>query len=74
MVTPVVAITTEARTVVRDAIAQEPDPDHLALWLEVRGVQDGVFVYDLYFQALADAAQSCSCLNAGASLVRRIQC
>jgi Fe/S biogenesis protein NfuA len=54
---PVVAITAEARTVVRDAIAQEPDPEHLALWLEVRGVQDGVFAYDLYFQALADAGE-----------------
>ena len=54
-VTPLVALTPEARTIVRDAIAQEPDPEHLALWLEVRGVQDGDFVYDLYFQALADA-------------------
>lgn len=41
---------------VRDAIGQEPDPERLALWLEVRGVQSGAFVYDLYFQALADAA------------------
>ena len=27
----------------------------LALWLEVRGVQAGSFVYDLYFQAISDA-------------------
>lgn len=54
---PVVTLTEEARRVVGDAVAQEPDPEHLALWLEVRGVQDGAFVYDLYFQAAADAAE-----------------
>ena len=42
---------------VREAMSQEPDPDRLALWLEVRGVQDAQFVYDLYFQAAADAAE-----------------
>ncbi|MGH9091029.1 MAG: NifU family protein [Acidimicrobiales bacterium] len=52
---PVVSLTDEARAVVRDAVTQEPDPQSLALWLDVRGVQDGGYVYDLYFQALADA-------------------
>ena len=42
---------------VREAMSQEPDPDRLALWLEVRGVQHAQFVYDLYFQAAADAAE-----------------
>jgi Fe/S biogenesis protein NfuA len=51
----VVTITPEARHVVREAMSQEPDPDRLALWLEVRGVQHAQFVYDLYFQAVADA-------------------
>ncbi len=55
---PVVTITEEARAVVREAIAQEPDPGSLALWLEVRGVQGGTFVYDLYFQALSDAGEA----------------
>jgi Fe/S biogenesis protein NfuA len=55
-VVPVVSVTDEARRVVLEAIAQEPDPERLALWLEVRGVQAGAFVYDLYFQAIADAA------------------
>jgi hypothetical protein len=50
-----VSLTPEARTVVLEALHQEPDPERLALWLEVRGVQDGAFVYDLYFQAVADA-------------------
>lgn len=52
----VVTLMPEAKEVVRAAIADEPDPDRLALWLEVRGVQHAQFVYDLYFQATADAA------------------
>ncbi len=28
-----------------------------ALWLEVRGIQEGVFVYDLYFQAVSDSVE-----------------
>ena len=55
--TPLVALTPEAYKVVREAIGQEPDPASLALWLEVRGVQAGSFIYDLYFQALSDADQ-----------------
>ncbi|MGO9855980.1 MAG: NifU family protein [Acidimicrobiales bacterium] len=53
--TPLVTLTPEAHKVVRDAIGQEPDPGTLGLWLEVRGVQAGSFIYDLYFQALSDA-------------------
>lgn len=52
-----VSLTPEARQVVLDALAQEPDPERLALWVEVRGVQQGQFVYDLYFQAAADAGE-----------------
>ncbi len=50
-----VTLTPEARKVVCEAIGEEPDPERLALWLEVRGVQHAQFVYDLYFQAKADA-------------------
>lgn len=53
--TPIVSLTPEAYKVVKEAIAEEPDPASLALWLDVRGVQAGSFVYDLYFQALSDA-------------------
>jgi len=53
--TPLVSLTPEAHKIVRDAIDQEPDPGSLALWLEVRGVQAGAFVYDLFFQATSDA-------------------
>jgi Fe/S biogenesis protein NfuA len=55
---PVVTLTPEAHKIVAEAIGQEPDPSSLALWLEVRGVQAGVFVYDLYFQAMSDADEA----------------
>jgi Fe/S biogenesis protein NfuA len=54
--TSVVSLTPEAHRIVREALDQEPEPASLALWLEVRGVQEGNFVYDLYFQATSDAA------------------
>jgi Fe/S biogenesis protein NfuA len=54
--TAVVTLTPEAHRIVREALDQEPDPASLSLWLEVRGVQAGAFVYDLFFQATADAA------------------
>jgi Fe/S biogenesis protein NfuA len=54
---PVVTLTREAHTAVRDTLGAEPDPASLALWLEVRGVEGGSFVYDLYFQAVADAGE-----------------
>lgn len=50
-----VELAPEARHVVADALAQEPGPDRLALWIEVRGVREGQFVYDLYFQATDQA-------------------
>ena len=51
----VVTLTPEAHKVVQEALSQEPDPERLGLWLEVRGEQQGQFVYDLYFQGVADA-------------------
>jgi Fe/S biogenesis protein NfuA len=55
--TPIVTLTPEAHRIVSEALEQEPESASLALWLEVRGVQDGAFVYDLFFQATSDAAQ-----------------
>jgi Fe/S biogenesis protein NfuA len=55
---PIVSLTPEALKVVREAIDQEPNPSSLALWLEVRGVTSGSFVYDLYFQAISDADEA----------------
>ncbi len=53
--TPIISLTPEAYKVVKEAIDNEPEPGSLALWLEVRGVQAGSFVYDLFFQATSDA-------------------
>ena len=52
----VLTVTTAARSVVCDARAAEPDPGSLALWIEVTGAQAGTYAYDIYFQALRDAA------------------
>lgn len=54
--TGVLAVTAQARQVVLEARAEEGDPERLALWVEVTGVRDGSFTYDIYFQAAADAA------------------
>jgi Fe/S biogenesis protein NfuA len=51
----VLTVTAEARAVVLDARAQEPDPERLALWVEVTGARQGSYTYDIYFQAAADA-------------------
>jgi Fe-S cluster assembly iron-binding protein IscA len=56
--TPIVTLTPEAHRIVREALDQEPESASLALWLEVRGVQEGAFVYDLFFQATSDAAEA----------------
>jgi len=52
----VLTVTPSGRTVVLDALAQEPDNDRLALWVEVTGARAGAYAYDIYFQAAADAA------------------
>ncbi len=54
-VRPVLTITDAARATVLDVLANEPESDALALWLEVSGESDGAYAYDMYFQALADA-------------------
>jgi Fe/S biogenesis protein NfuA len=56
--TPIVTLTPEAHRVVREALDAEPESASLALWLEVRGVQEGAFVYDLFFQATSDAGEA----------------
>ena len=56
--TPIVTLTPDAHRVVREALDAEPESASLALWLEVRGVQEGAFVYDLFFQATSDADEA----------------
>jgi Fe/S biogenesis protein NfuA len=52
----VLSITPDARVKVLEVRAAEPEPDSLALWLEVSGEQAGSYTYDLYFQSAAEAA------------------
>jgi Fe/S biogenesis protein NfuA len=47
---PILTITDNARQKVLRVRAAEPDPEKLALWLEVAGVQGGKYKYDMYFQ------------------------
>jgi Fe/S biogenesis protein NfuA len=55
-IAPVLTITPEARATVLEVLANEAEADSLALWLEVSGEADGAYAYDMYFQAIADAA------------------
>ena len=52
---PLLTITDAARQKILDVRAGEPDPDSLALWLDVSGVQGNSFTYDMYFHRLDEA-------------------
>lgn len=52
---PVLTISDTARNMVIDVLSEEPDPARMALWLEVSGASNGVYTYDMYFEAIADA-------------------
>jgi len=51
----IVGIADDAVRIVTDAMAQEPNAEELALWVEVKGVDGGKYAYDLYFQSQRDA-------------------
>jgi Fe/S biogenesis protein NfuA len=53
----VVQVSPGARDVVLGARAAENDPEHLALWIEVTGTNGSAYTYDIYFQAISDAAE-----------------
>ncbi len=53
--TEVMQISDEARSHVIGVRAGEINADELALWIEVSGVLDGSYVYDMYFQPRNDA-------------------
>lgn len=56
-IAPVLTITPEARATVLEVLANEAEPEALALWLEVSGESGGAYAYDMYFQAVADAGE-----------------
>src|SRR5579862_2912635 len=61
----VVEVTDAARDVVLGARAQENDPEHLALWIEISGATQTAYSYDIYFQALGDATENDSVYKSG---------
>jgi Fe/S biogenesis protein NfuA len=57
-------VTDEARSIVLEALANEPAGESLALWIEVRGVEAGKYAYDLFFQSAQDAGDEDSVIDA----------
>ena len=55
LVAPLLVVTAAAREKILEIRAREPDPDALALWLEVSGVRNAAYTYDMYFQRLDEA-------------------
>jgi Fe/S biogenesis protein NfuA len=55
-VSSVVTVSEAARATVLEVLSREADAASLALWIEVSGERNGAYAYDMYFQALADAA------------------
>jgi len=49
---PILTLTEVARQKVLRVRAVEPEPEKLALWLEVSGVANGKYKYDMYFQPI----------------------
>jgi Fe/S biogenesis protein NfuA len=52
---PLLSITDAAREKILEVRASEPEPETLALWLEVNGVQGNAFTYDMYFRRKDEA-------------------
>jgi Fe/S biogenesis protein NfuA len=54
-VQPLLTLTDRAREKVLEVRAAEPEPETLALWLEVNGVSGTTYTYDMYFQRADEA-------------------
>ena len=54
---PLVTITESARVRVLEVRAGEPEPDSLALWVEVTGSAGTAFTYDMYFRRTDEAGE-----------------
>ncbi len=55
---PIVKISDGAREQILHVLAEEPDADKLALWIEVSGISGSNYTYEMYFQAKQDAGQA----------------
>lgn len=56
--TALLTITDAARERILEVRGGEPDPETLALWLEVSGVQGSAFTYDMYFRKVDEAGEA----------------
>src|SRR4051812_21831935 len=54
---PVLRLDDEVRRTIVELRADEPNADSLALWVEVSGSSGDTYTYDVWFQALSDAAK-----------------
>ena len=54
-VEPLLTVTDQAREKILEVRAAEPEPEGLALWLEVSGVSGTTYTYDMYFQRADEA-------------------
>lgn len=52
---PILQITEHARDKILRVRAQEPDPENLALWVEVSGIQAGAFTHQMRIAPIAEA-------------------
>jgi Fe/S biogenesis protein NfuA len=55
--TALLTITPAALERILEVRGGEPEPETLALWLEVSGVQGNAFTYDMYFRRLDEAGE-----------------
>jgi len=58
VVEPLLSMTDQAREKVLEVRASEPDPETLALWVEVSGEADGAYTYTMEFRPLSDAGEA----------------
>ena len=55
-VVPLLALTDAARARVLEVRGGEPEPETLALWVEITGATGTAFTYDMYFRKISEAA------------------
>src|SRR5687768_5376388 len=55
---PVLRLDDEVRRTIVELRADEPNPDTLALWVEVTGSSGDSYTYDVWFQAVNDASRA----------------
>lgn len=63
--TGVLEVTDRALSEILDIRSQEPEPEKLALWVEISGVSGNNYSYDVYFQNKSDASRDDAVVELG---------